>query len=87
MDEPTAALDPITENEIFAGFDNLIGRRGGIYISHRLSSCRFCEKILVLNDGCVVQQGTHEKLMQEQGDYRELWNAQRKFYELNDDVR
>lgn len=83
MDEPTAALDPIAENEIFAGFDNLIGSSGGIYISHRLSSCRFCQKILVLNGGCVVQQGSHDKLMQEQGEYRELWNAQRKFYELN----
>ena len=56
MDEPTAALDPIAENEIYRGFSNLINGRGGIYISHRLSSCQFCQKIIVFNGGKVVQQ-------------------------------
>ena len=81
MDEPTAALDPIAESEIFTGFDRLISGRGGIYISHRLSSCKFCKRIIVLNEGKVVQQGTHHQLLLQEGDYKELWNSQRECYE------
>lgn len=80
MDEPTAALDPVSECEVFAGFDKMVGNKTAIYISHRLASCRFCEDILVFDKGTVVQRGSHEELEQQDGLYRELWNAQAQYY-------
>lgn len=80
MDEPTAALDPEAEAEIFAGFDKLVGKKTAVYISHRLASCRFCEDILVFDDGKVVQHGSHEELERQEGLYRQLWNAQAQYY-------
>lgn len=62
MDEPTAALDPESECEVYAGFDKMVGNKTAIYISHRLASCRFCEDILVFDGGNVVQRGKHEEL-------------------------
>lgn len=80
LDEPTAALDPVSECEVFAGFDKMVGNKTAIYISHRLASCRFCEDILVFDKGTVVQRGSHEELEQQEGLYRELWNAQAQYY-------
>lgn len=80
MDEPTAALDPEAEAEIFAGFDKLVGKKTAVYISHRLASCRFCENILVFDEGKVVQHGSHEELEKQEGLYRQLWNAQAQYY-------
>ncbi len=80
LDEPTAALDPIAEAEVYAGFDTLIEDRTAIYISHRLSSCRFCDAIAVFDAGKIVQQGTHESLLEEEGKYAALWNAQAQYY-------
>ena len=81
LDEPTAALDPIAEAEIYARFDEIVGDKTAIYISHRLSSCRFCDKIAVFHEGEIVQVGTHEELLQdERGKYYELWNAQAQYY-------
>lgn len=80
MDEPTAALDPESECEVYAGFDKMVGNKTSIYISHRLASCRFCEDILVFDKGRVVQRGRHEELEQQEGLYRELWNAQAQYY-------
>ncbi|MGN0167074.1 MAG: ABC transporter ATP-binding protein [Acetatifactor sp.] len=80
MDEPTAALDPVSECEVFAGFDKMVGRKTAIYISHRLASCRFCEDILVFDKGQVVQRGSHEELEKQDGLYRELWHAQAQYY-------
>lgn len=80
MDEPTAALDPVSECEVFAGFDKMVGEKTALYISHRLASCRFCEDILVFDRGSVVQRGSHEELVNEEGVYRELWNAQAQYY-------
>ncbi len=81
LDEPTAALDPIAEAEIYSKFDEIVGDKTAIYISHRLSSCRFCDKIAVFDKGRIVQVGTHEELLQnEQGKYYELWNAQACYY-------
>lgn len=81
MDEPTAALDPIAENEVFRGFDRLIKNCGGIFISHRLSSCKFCQKIIVMKQGNIVQVGNHNQLIKENGDYQLLWEAQKECYE------
>ena len=80
MDEPTAALDPIAECEVYAGFDKMVGQKTALYISHRLASCRFCEDILVFDKGRVVQRGSHEMLKEQEGIYRELWNAQAQYY-------
>lgn len=81
LDEPTSALDPVSEYEIYRSFDNLVGDKTAIYISHRMSSCRFCNQILVFDRGKIVQQGSHEELLGEEGGlYREMWNAQAKYY-------
>ena len=81
LDEPTASLDPIAEAEIYEKFDAIAGDKTAIYISHRLSSCKFCDEILVFDAGTVIQQGTHEALLaQEGGKYAELWNAQAQYY-------
>ncbi|MBO5338039.1 MAG: ABC transporter ATP-binding protein [Lachnospiraceae bacterium] len=81
LDEPTAALDPIAEAEIYAQFNQISGDRTAIYISHRLSSCRFCDEILVFDKGEIVQKGSHETLVTlENGKYHELWHAQAQYY-------
>ncbi len=80
MDEPTAALDPESECEVYAGFDRMVGSKTALYISHRLASCRFCQDILVFDKGKVVQRGSHEELKRQEGLYRELWNAQAQYY-------
>lgn len=81
LDEPTAALDPIAEYEIYSGFNEMIGGRTAIYISHRLSSCRFCDDIVVFNMGELVQRGSHDELAADaDGLYYELWNAQAQHY-------
>lgn len=82
LDEPTAALDPISEHEIYSGFRRLIGEKTAVFISHRLSSCRFCDDILVFHEGTLVQRGTHEELVNvKNGKYAELWQAQARYYE------
>lgn len=80
MDEPTAALDPEAEAEVFEGFDRMVGNKTAIYISHRLASCKFCEDILVFDEGQVVQHGNHEALLAEEGLYGKLWDAQAGYY-------
>ena len=81
LDEPTAALDPVAEAEIYSKFNEIAGDRTAIYISHRLSSCKFCDEILVFHQGRVVQKGRHEELLRETGGkYYVLWNAQAQYY-------
>lgn len=81
LDEPTAALDPIAEAEIYSKFNDISGDKTAIYISHRLSSCKFCDEIAVFHDGAVIQKGSHEMLLSEEGGkYHELWNAQAQYY-------
>lgn len=82
LDEPTAALDPIAEAEIYSKFDEIAGNKTTIYISHRLSSCKFCDEIAVFHEGRIIQQGTHAALAaDEKGKYYELWHAQAQYYE------
>ena len=80
LDEPTAALDPKSEAEIYARFNDMTGGRTAVYISHRMSSCRFCDRIAVFADGKVVEQGTHASLLGENGAYAALWNTQAQHY-------
>ena len=84
LDEPTAGLDPIAEAEIYEKFNEISGDRTAIYISHRLSSCKFCDEIAVFDHGQVIQQGTHEALLADvDGKYAALWNAQAQYYVEN----
>lgn len=80
LDEPTATLDPIAEAEIYRQFNDISGDKTAIYISHRLSSCRFCDEILVFDEGRIVEQGSHDGLLAEAGKYHELWHAQAQYY-------
>ena len=81
LDEPTAALDPLAESGIYEKFGTLVEGKLAMFISHRLSSCRFCDRILVLQGGNIVEDGCHEELAsREDGLYREMWEAQRQYY-------
>lgn len=80
LDEPTAALDPIAEHEIYNRFNSFVENKTAIYISHRLSSCVFCDKIAVFDKSRLVESGTHQELLTAGEKYFELWNAQAKYY-------
>lgn len=81
LDEPTAALDPVAEYDIYRQFDTLIGQKTAIYISHRLSSCRFCDRIAVFSEGRIMEYGTHEELVRKDGGiYAEMFAAQAQYY-------
>lgn len=81
LDEPTASLDPISEYEIYSRFNDIAQDKTTVFISHRLASCRFCDRIAVFDCGSIVQSGTHDELLgDERGKYFELWNAQAQYY-------
>ncbi|MDR1689126.1 MAG: ATP-binding cassette domain-containing protein, partial [Clostridiales bacterium] len=80
LDEPAAALDPRAEYEMYQGFNSLIEGKTAVYISHRLSSTRFCDSIAVFNNGEIAERGTHEELLNRSGLYAELWEMQAKYY-------
>ena len=81
LDEPTAALDPVAEYEIYKRFDELVGGKTAVYISHRLSSCKFCDKIAVFSEGTVKEYGTHDQLLRlKDGIYAEMFKAQAQYY-------
>lgn len=80
LDEPTAALDPVAENEIYNRFNSFVDNKTAIYISHRLSSCVFCNRIAVFDKSQLVETGTHQELLNANGKYSELGNAQAKYY-------
>ncbi|MBR6325459.1 MAG: ABC transporter ATP-binding protein, partial [Lachnospiraceae bacterium] len=80
LDEPTAALDAIAEQQLYERFDKMVGRRSAVYISHRLSSTRFCDRIAMFADGRLVEYGTHEELMAMGGAYADLFNTQAQYY-------
>ena len=86
LDEPTAALDPVAEFEIYSRFNEIVGEKTAVYISHRLSSCRFCNDIAVFDEGRLVQRGSHRELVADRsGKYYELWHAQAQYYEETGD--
>lgn len=80
LDEPTAALDPIAENEMYLKYDSFTSGKTSLYISHRLSSTRFCDRIVFLSDGKFAEIGTHDELMNQGGKYAELYDIQSKYY-------
>ena len=81
LDEPTAALDPVAEYDIYRSFDTLVGGKTAIYISHRLSSCKFCDRIAVFAENTIKEYGTHDELVEKKnGIYAELFAAQAQYY-------
>ena len=81
LDEPTAALDPVAEYEIYCKFNELVGGKSAIYISHRLSSCKFCDRIAVFSEGTIKELGTHDELVHKpDGIYAEMFSAQAQYY-------
>ncbi len=80
LDEPTAALDPIAESEMYERYNELVQGRTAVFISHRLSSTRFCDRILFLENGRITEEGTHGELMQRGGAYAELFSVQARYY-------
>lgn len=87
LDEPTAALDPISENRMYLEYNRFVGENTALFISHRLSSTRFCDRVILLDNGKLIESGTHAELMQTNGKYAELFRTQAKYYqkELNID--
>lgn len=84
LDEPTAALDPVSEYEVYSDFNTISGDKTTVYISHRLASCRFCDQIVVFDNGHIVQHGSHEELLCDgRGKYSELWHAQAQYYTVD----
>lgn len=86
LDEPTAALDPIAENDIYLKYNEMTKGRTSIYISHRLASTRFCDRILFIENGKIAEEGTHEQLLQNNGSYAELFHIQSKYYQESIEV-
>ncbi len=81
LDEPTSALDPIAEQDIYTRFNDMVAEKTAVFISHRMSSCRFCDEIAVFDGGQIVQNGTHEELVADaDGIYRKMWEAQAQYY-------
>lgn len=84
LDEPTAALDPIAESDLYRKYNTLSAGKTSIYISHRLASTRFCDRILLLADGGIAECGTHEELLSRRGPYADLFSIQSKYYQEGD---
>jgi len=81
LDEPTAALDPIAENDIYLKYNEMTAGRTSVFISHRLASTRFCDRILLLASGRILEEGTHDELLHKQGEYAALFDVQSKYYQ------
>lgn len=88
LDEPTAALDPIAESEMYEKYNSLTDEKTSIFISHRLSSTRFCDRILFIKNGKIIEVGTHNELMNKNGEYAYMYNLQATYYqkEVNSDA-
>lgn len=80
LDEPTAALDPIAESEIYQKYGDMTTGKPSIFISHRLASTRFCDRILFVADGGIKEEGTHDELLAKGGEYSKLFEVQSKYY-------
>ncbi|MBP3323500.1 MAG: ABC transporter ATP-binding protein, partial [Clostridia bacterium] len=80
LDEPTAALDPIAENDIYLKYSSMTEGKTSLFISHRLASTRFCDRIIFIAEGGIAEEGTHESLLAKKGKYAELFEVQAQYY-------
>lgn len=87
LDEPTAALDALAEYELYQNFDRIVKEKSAVYISHRLSSTRFCDAIAMFANGEMVEYGTHEELLAKKGAYAEMFEVQAQYYEVQDEEK
>ena len=87
LDEPTAALDPIAESEIYQKYDDMTEGKSAVYISHRLASTRFCDRILLIDGNIIAEEGSHEALMKKRGKYAELYEVQSRYYREDYDAK
>ena len=83
LDEPTAALDPVSENRLYEKYDEIMKGKTAVFISHRLASTRFCHRIVLIEDGRILEEGTHEELLAKKGRYFDLFETQAKYYREN----
>ncbi len=87
LDEPTAALDPLAEAELYGRYDSLSKGKTSLYISHRLASTKFCDRVAYLKDGKIIELGSHDELMNLKGEYKSLFDVQAKYYRGSDEGR
>ena len=80
LDEPTAQLDAISESELYEDFKDMTYDKTALFISHRLASTRFCDRILFLENGKIIEEGTHDELMQLKGKYQKMFEVQSQYY-------
>ena len=80
LDEPTAAMDSIAEAETYQLYGNVLNKQTTLFISHRLASTRFCDRILLLDQGKITEEGSHEELLQKQGIYAKMYEVQKQYY-------
>ena len=80
MDEPSSALDPIAEGRLYEKYHDIAKDKTSIYISHRLASTKFCDEILLLDEGIILERGTHSELMKQNGKYAHMFNVQSHYY-------
>ena len=85
LDEPTAALDPISENRLYETYDEMMKGKSTVFISHRLASTRFCNRIILIEAGRIIEEGTHDELLAKKGRYYELYETQAKYYRDNNE--
>ena len=85
LDEPTSAMDAISESNLYTNINKLINNHSAIFISHRLSSTKFCDRIIMLDNGRIIESGTHQELLNENGEYAKLFNMQAEYYKGGDD--
>ena len=84
LDEPTASLDPISESQLYQRFGNILNGKTAVYISHRLASSKFCDSIIVLDKGQIIESGTHDDLIKKNGTYADMYTKQAEHYGGND---
>ena len=81
LDEPTAALDPLAEADLYERYNSLIGGKTSVFISHRLSSTQFCDRVVYLENGKILEDGPHQQLMQQGGQYAKMFEYQAYYYQ------